>query len=93
MTLLFSEPCAAPPDENDKRAKRYDSPRYVDYSWEDETSSFDPQGQWQGGAEYYSRTYRCRVPKKMLELAEKTGDYCTLNNWIEAHEGPSGIWR
>lgn len=71
--------------------KRYMTDRYAAFEFDDETSQFDPLGRWVGGCEFYARTYRCRVPRKMLERAKTTGDFTKLNDWIDAHDGP-GIW-
>jgi hypothetical protein len=72
---------------------RYDNDRvYATYEFDDETSQFDPMGRWQGGTECYERTYRCRVPRKLLERAERTGDFNKLNEWIDDRQGPTGIW-
>jgi hypothetical protein len=65
--------------------------RYAEYEFEDETSQFDPLGKWMGGLEYYSRTYRVRVPKKMLEKANESGDHSAIMRWIDNH-GDRGIW-
>lgn len=64
---------------------------YADYEWEDETSQFDPKGRWVGGSEYYSRTYRCRVPKGLLKLCEATGDHEILSDWIYRNQ-EKPIW-
>lgn len=73
---------------------RYDNDKiYADYGFEDETSSSDPRGTWMGGCEYYSRVYVCRVPRKMLERAEKTGDYNELRGWIDSKADDPRVWR
>jgi len=35
---------------------------FFTYTFEDETSMFDPKARWCYGGEYYSREYKCRVP-------------------------------
>lgn len=70
----------------------YSSKRYAIYEWDDETSASDPRGVWMGGSEYYSRTYRCWVPKGMLAKAEKTGNFDALDDWIAARADEPGIW-
>ena len=75
-------------------SRKYMSSRYATREWEDETWSGDPQAVWIGGLEYYSRTYRCRVPKGLLEKArtgKKPEDRYNLENWIEAHQ-EDDIW-
>jgi hypothetical protein len=73
---------------------RYDNDKiYADYKFDDETSAFDPKGVWVGGCEYYSRTYRCRVPRKMLERAQKTGDHTELNDWLDGKADVPEVWR
>ena len=67
---------------------KYNGSRYVDYEFEDETSQFDPEGRWNPGGEYYSRTYRCRVPRKLLESKDES----KLSDWIANHS-ERGIWR
>lgn len=70
---------------------KYKINRYVDFEFDDETSGFDPKGEWQGGSEYYKRTYRCRVPRGLLEKANVTGEDSDLIQWIENHTD-DGIW-
>ena len=68
---------------------RYDNDRiYTDYSFDDKTSQFDT-----GGSKYYSRTYRCRVPRRMLERAKESGDYDEVTTWLEKHDCTPGVWR
>ena len=72
---------------------KYDTKRYVDFEWEDETSGFDPVGTWNGGSECYTRGYRCRVPRGLLEKANVTGDDSALFDWILNHSDEPDIWR
>lgn len=65
--------------------------RYADYEFSDETSQFDPLGRWMPGGEYYQRDYRCRVPRRMLEAAEKSGDFSKVDDWIATHT-ENEIW-
>lgn len=68
---------------------RYDNDRiYADYGFTDETSQFDPLGQWQGGSECYLRDYRVRVPRRMLDR----GDRDEITTWIE-NNNDKPIWR
>lgn len=71
---------------------RYDNDRiYATHTWRDETSSFDPKGQWSGGDSYW-RYYSARVPRRMLEKAEAASDFSTIIEWIEKNEDKE-IWR
>ena len=69
----------------------YQSARYVDFEYDDETSAFDPNGEWQSGSEYYKRTYRCRVPRGLLMKAQASNDYSRLMVWIDEH-ADKAIW-
>jgi hypothetical protein len=42
-----------------------DDSLFFTHVWRDETSMFDdhPSVRWEGGGEYYSREFKCRVPK------------------------------
>lgn len=64
---------------------------YATYEWDDETSASDPKGVWQYGSEFYARTYRCRVPAILLALAQKSGDFGKVTDWVIANEY-SEIW-
>lgn len=75
-----------------KNKNNYSGRGYAEYEFDDETSAFDPEGVWQGGSEYYARTYRCRVPAILLALAEKSGDFDAVHSWINAHDGDQEIW-
>jgi len=70
----------------------YNSKRYVTFSWEDETSQFDPKGIWSPGCEYYFRTYKVRVPAKMYQRMVNTGEEKEIFDWIERNEDKE-IWR
>ena len=65
---------------------------YATYEFDDETSSSDPKGTWMGGSEYYSRTYRCRVPAILLNMANKTGNFDRVEDWVSAHDSEREIW-
>jgi hypothetical protein len=39
-----------------------DDKLFFTYTFEEETSQFDPNGRWVHGGEYYERSYWCRVP-------------------------------
>ena len=75
-----------------KELRRYRGRGYADHEWDDETSASDPKGTWQGGSEYYARTYRCRVPAILLALANKSGDFDRVDAWIQAHDSVQEIW-
>lgn len=90
MTKGGSCPCFATKDTGKKNP--YMSRGYADYRWEDETSQFDPKGIWMYGSECYIRTYRCRVPSIMLAIAEKSGNFDRLHDWISDHNEVQEIW-
>jgi len=75
-------------------AKKYMSKRYVDYSFVDETSMYDqnPTKRFNFGLECYEATYKCRVPKKLLEKSLITNDHSKLNEWIMDHGDTQDIW-
>src|SRR5271166_5338741 len=81
--------------ERKNTGARYANDRiYADYSFVDETSSTDPFGRWDG-SDSYIRTYRCRVPRKMLERSTMSGDNHEIMAWLEKHEGDAtrGVWK
>jgi len=59
---------------------------YFTYEFEDETSGFDPLGSWQCGAEYYSRTYRCRIPHRIKDNEDLIQDF------IDRHTEDKYFW-
>jgi hypothetical protein len=64
-----------------------DDAKFFTYSFEDETSQFDPKGRWVPGAEFYERTMYCRVP---LELKD---DEDLIGEFIDQHWDEEGFWR
>ena len=56
--------------------------------WEDETSQFDPEGKWVGGADYYQRTYRIWIPNSIAEEDEDAVD-----QYIELHLDDPSVWQ
>jgi hypothetical protein len=70
-----------------------DNSLWFTYEWEDETSQFDPKGRWCPGGEYYSRTYKMRVPKALegndelsyyfVEMIMNQYEGCDEGFWVE----------
>lgn len=69
----------------------YDGYRYVTYRYRDETSPYDPKGEW-NGSDTYERDYVVRVPRMLLHTCKEAKDMKPLFNWIEKNEGKD-IWR
>lgn len=63
---------------------------FYTHEFEDETSAFDPKGRWQPGGEYYSRTYRVRVPIAFRGCEELVYKY--INMIIDDYPGLEGVW-
>lgn len=69
----------------------YDRCRYVTYHYRDETSPYDPKGQWDG-ADSYWRDYKVKVPRMLLQYSKEAKDMKPLFNWIEKNQDKD-IWR
>jgi len=67
-------------------SRKYMNARYVSHEYDDETSQYDPKGKWCPGGEYYSRRFKCRVPKGLV------GKLDELWTWIENHQ-EDDIWE
>jgi len=72
---------------------RYDNDRiYADFAYTDETHAGDAGGNW-NGADTYTRRYRCRVPRKLLEKATTKGDFTPVYDWLESKQDVREVWR
>ena len=62
--------------------------KYFTLSYRDETSMYDPHPsvRWEGGSEYYSRLYSCRVPIRIKN--NKT----LIDDFSERHNEDDGFW-
>jgi hypothetical protein len=65
--------------------------KYQVWEYEDETSEFDPKGKWIPGTEYYSRTYKVKVPTPLLQLCQTKNDFSQIYQWIEENASKN-IW-
>lgn len=65
---------------------------FFTHEWEDETSQFDKHHsvRWNGGGEYYSRTYKARVPRAFENCAELADRFVSL--MMDDFVDVAGFW-
>ena len=65
---------------------------FFKYAWRDETSQFDnhPSVRWEGGSEYYSREYKCRVPLAFKDCDELIEAFIELMQ--DKYPETTGFW-
>jgi hypothetical protein len=71
-------------------SKKYMSKRYADYSYDEDAFGHEAGARFTGSG--YSMTVRCRVPRGMLDFAQRTGDHSALDGWIESKGDGPEIW-
>jgi hypothetical protein len=60
--------------------------KYVTFEFEDECSSLTPGATWKYGGEYFVRTYRCRIPRRIEDKSE------LVDEFIERHQDEKDFW-